>query len=437
MWTMALIGALAAEPADLQLTGERRAADDVTVFVRGDGSLTWAGEPILDYDLAPLLQQAVSANPATRVVVQAERGTPYEALLRAIDLARESGAASVALVAPGLTEPVAEPPDPLFAPGEAEALDEETLSPSEQRELAPKRHKYPQNPYGNTASYTAYTLEPGEAKIGLGAVQVGVLPRFQVGTVPLLDLVGVFNGNARYDFLRAGPLDLGVLAQAYTVPLTNVLEAVGAGEFLTGDQGTTVTSRASWVGLGATASVRLAPPWTLHTQVYWASPSVKGAIAFDDLPEVLVPGLDLGGSAAVGLGVKADLAILNLATDLRFNRRDSVYAWLRYPFYGRVRGVTDGAIEGFEQLENAQFIVAYGDRIALADGYSLAVGYQASWRHLELRLGVGWSAVPNTWLLQAFELAYRFGGPTRRHEREVRQGYRDVKRETEAAPAPE
>jgi hypothetical protein len=54
----------------------------------------------------------------------------------------------------------------------------------------------------------------------------------------------------------------------------------------------------------------------------------------------------------------------------------------------------------------------------------VAAGYQASWKHLEARLGIGWSAVPYTWVLQSFELSYKFGGPTRRAERHIRHGFR-------------
>lgn len=425
MW-LGSMAAWAEPPPAVELAGVVRRSDDVTVFVRADGALTWQGEPVLDYALAPLLKDAVTAAPDARLVVAADPAAPHDAVMRALELARQSGAARVALESGAFADPVVDAPDPLFAPTDAVPLGED-LSRREARKLRPKHHRFPQNPYGNTVSYSAYTLEPGEAKLGIGSLGVGVVRGVQVGTAPLLDVVGVFNANAKIDFLRRGPVDVAVLGQYYTMPLTGVLEAVGAGRFLTGSDGTTITSRATYTALGGTASVRLAQPWTLHTQLYWASPSARGEIAFDDLPDSLLPGVGLPDSAEIGLGVRADLGVLNLATDVRFNRRDSLFAWLRYPFYGRVRGLTDGAIEGFPASEDLSFVVQWGGNIALRDSYSFAVGYQASWRHVEARVGVGWSAVPATWLLQAFELSYRFGGPTRRHERDVRQGYRDVK----------
>jgi biopolymer transport protein ExbD len=429
MWTTPAFAQPVAEVSTVDLTGTQRAGDDVTVLVTAEGALSFRGATVRDYELAPLLREAVANNPATRVVVSADPAAPYQSVLLALDLGRESGARGLALVATGLTDAPQPAEDPLFpGAGEVEALDGD-LSRKQERALAPKRRKFPQNPYANTASYTAYTLEPGEAKIGLVAVNVGVLPRFQVGTAPVLDVLGAFNANARYNFLHAGPLDLAALGQYYYVPLGALLDSSLSGE------GLTVTTRASYAALGGTASLRLAKPWSLHTQLYWAAPSANGDIAFDDLPELLLPGLSLGDSGAVGLAVKADLAVLNLATDLRFNRRDSVYAWLRYPFYGRIRGITSGSIEGVGELENTDVILAYGDTVALADSYSVAVGYQGSWKHIEARIGAGWSAVPGTWLLQAFELGYKFGGETRRRERDIRKGYRRLDDEVEA-PAP-
>jgi hypothetical protein len=348
-----------------------------------------------------------------------------ERLSRVVGLLLGAGVDALAIVVDPL--PVVSPDANLLDRNAALTLDT-PLTNKEERKLKPKRRRFPQNPYSNTASFTAYTLEPGEAKIGLGAVNVGLLPGFQLGTVPVLDVVGAFNGNAKYTFLQSRYLDGAALAQYYYVPLTTVVEA-----FLSGD-GRTAVANASYFALGGTASLRLAKPWTLHTQLYWATPSVRGDIAFDDLPELVLPGLSLGNNAEVGLGVRADLAVLNLATDLRFNRRDSLFAWLRYPFYGSVRGKTSGSVGGAEELQNIDLILAYSDTIALRDSYSFAVGYQASWRHLEARVGVGWSAVQLTWLLQAFELSYKFGGDTRRQERAIRKGYRHL--DEDEAPTP-
>ncbi|MEZ4239102.1 MAG: biopolymer transporter ExbD [Myxococcota bacterium] len=407
----------------LELTGMGRRSFDAEVFVRYDGNLYWQDELVLADDLEALLRERLAAAPDTRVVITGDAQAPYDALVRVVVLARAAGAERTALevLAPELDlTDLAE--DPLFPEGGVTVLDSEDDARAADA-LKPRRGSFPQDPYANTSSYTAYALEWGETKIGLGSVTTGVAPRVQLGTAPLLYTAAVLNANLKADVVREGPLDVALGVQYYHVPVTS---SPLAGAFLGGRQGDNVAVDASYLGLGVTGSLQVLRPWSVHLQAYWARPSVKGEIRFDDLPEVLLPGLSLGGNAAVGLGVTGDLGVLNLATDVRFNRRDSVFAWLRYPFYGRVRGRTSGAIGGFEDLSNADFIVAYGDWIPLADSFSFAVGYDASWRHFALRTGLGVSAVRFAWVLQAFELSYRFGGATRRQERRIRRGFQQA-----------
>lgn len=413
-------------PAVLELTGEGRLSYDVTVFIRYDGNLYYQDELILASDLEPILTEWVTANPDTRIVISADTLAPYEAIVKVTDLAHQAGATRTALEITGMETPHEPGVDPLFpGAGLVEELDGE---PTNVEVLRPKRHRFPQNPYANTSSFTAYTLEWGETKVGLGSILTGVVPRVQLGTAPLLDAVGVWNINAKANLTRVGPFDAAFVAQYYNVPLTGLV-----GGALNGSGGTT-TASASYLGIGATGSLQILDPWSIHGQLYWARPSARGNISFDDLPEVLLPGLSLGDTGAIGLGVTGDLAVLNLATDLRFNRRDSVFAWLRAPIYGRVRGMTNGRIDGFDELENADFIIAYGDWIKFSESYSVAIGYQASWKHLDARVGVGMSAIPGAWILQAFELSYRFGGTTRRNERKIRKGYREVRGNDDELP---
>ena len=102
--------------------------------------------------------------------------------------------------------------------------------------------------------------------------------------------------------------------------------------------------------------------------------------------------------------------------------------------------------------------LGYETFIPPQDSLSIAGGYMASWKHVELRVGIGWTStggtpeVPTTltgggtdplieepsfnpaslaWLLQAFELSYKFGGPTRRAERDIQKAYREVQEHEE------
>lgn len=422
----------AEDPPVLELTGEGRRSFDVEVFVRYDGNLYFADDLVMKDDLAAMLEAHVAKAPDARVVIAADARAPYEAIVDAMRIAREAGATRTAIQVAGIDLPTEA--DPLFpGTGEVEQLGE-TLDKKQLRQLKPKRWKFPQNPYGNTNSYTAYALEWGETKIGPGSIQIGLVPRIQVGTVPVLDAVGVFNVTAKANLMREGPLDGALLAQYYLVPITSILTSLGVDQSLA--DGTTFTTSASYLGLGATGSLQVVDPWSIHLQGYWARPSAKGEIAFGDLPEVLLPGLSIGGDE-IALGVVGDLAVLNVATDVRFNRRDSVFAWLRYPFYGAVRGVTGSDVPGFEGVQgNAELAVQYEQFIPIGSSYSVAAGYQASWKHFEARIGAGWSAIPLTWLLQAFEVSYKFGGTTRRSERVIRKGFKENRRELEDAPAP-
>ena len=60
--------------------------------------------------------------------------------------------------------------------------------------LKPSREKLGQNPYGNT-EYTAYALEFGQLRVGVNNTAFGIAPRVQVGTAPVLNLLGIYNGH--------------------------------------------------------------------------------------------------------------------------------------------------------------------------------------------------------------------------------------------------
>jgi hypothetical protein len=251
--------------------------------------------------------------------------------------------------------------------------------------------------------------------------------------------------NAKANITREGPFDLALLAQYYYVPVVSILQSLGVPLQINEDARVS-GGTASYLGLGVGTSLQIADPWTIHTQLYWARPSAKGQVDFQNLPTFLIPGGALGGTAGVGLGVTGDLAVLNLATDVRFNRRDSVFAWLRYPFYGSVRGkpeITDivSPDAGTPLPPDIDVIIGVDDFIPFSQTYSIAAGYQASWKHWEARIGVGWGGtatgvggVPLAWLLQAFEVSYKFGGETRTTERKIRKGFRENRRDLKEEP---
>jgi hypothetical protein len=54
-----------------------------------------------------------------------------------------------------------------------------------------------------------------------------------------------------------------------------------------------------------------------------------------------------------------------------------------------------------------------GGPAKLSKSYIVSLSYQASWKHVDARIGYGASATPFAWLLPATDLSYRFGGKTR------------------------
>ena len=427
-WVGLVMAAFAQAPtpqASIGLVPVQRAAGDLTVLVRSDGQVLVDDQLTPDPGITEAVRARLAANPQRLVVVAADGGAPYSRVAQVMTLVQWAQPAHLALELDGM-KPLGDGP-----PIGGTVTQLGGLTDDEMRALRPKRWKFEQNPYGNTSGFTAYALELGEWKVGLGTISVGALPRTQIGTAAALDAAGAFNIYAKSNLVRYGPLDGALLMQYYSVPqwALNLFSdaasnAIGAGQ-------DTIEARGWYLGLGALASVQLAKPWTVHVSGYYARPGASGTLQFDALPAILFPGLDIPATQGELVGkVNGDGVIVNLASDLRFNRRDSVWVWGRVPIYARARGLVSADSLGVDGLDQVDLIVAYGDMLNPADTYSVAFGYMASWRNLEARVGWGVSAklLEPIWALQAFDLSYHFGGPTRREERQIRAGYHEQKR---------
>lgn len=433
------IAAFSAEPAGLEIAAEGdRTSYDVDVFVRFDGNLYLADALILDTDLAAALQAVRARNPNARVVVSADEKAPHGRVLQVLRIVEGAGAGRVALVVGGTSASM--PDDPLF-PGAADALEgapvtalDEGLTKEQLRKLKPKRYRFPQNPYGST-DFTAYTVEWGETKIGLVNVQHGIAPRTQIGTVPLLDAFGVLNANVKGNILRERGFDFAILGNYFAVPVTRLLQRFGGGLDLYDTQGgeEIFTSSLSVVGVGGVASLRLLEPWSLHAGLTYNRVTAAGQFNFDDLPDILVPdGEGRGGGVTLVPRLVGEAFQFRLATDLRFNRRDSVVFQFQTPLYAQARGKLSGEVAGVEDLEDFDFGISYDVWVPVSDAYRLALSYQFSWKHVDLRFGYGVSPIQGLWAINAFDLSYRFGGRTRREEAGIRKGYRENRRDLEA-----
>lgn len=281
--------------------------------------------------------------------------------------------------------------------------------------LKPKRNRMAQNPYAQT-DFTAYTLEWGEVKLGLASWNVGALPRTQLGTVPALDILGLFNGNAKVNAVRAGKLDLAVTGGYSALPRE--------------------TFKASYASAGLLASVIVTDPWSVHVG---GSYGVLKATGQPDLSKLspLLTGLTSNEVDAwtlqaaeerLDLDLKARVAQLHFATDYRFNRRDSVilqgsaYVWGDLTGGATVAGEEVGK-ESLPPILGFQEVVV-DDGAPVANTFVVSGAWQFAWKAVDLRVGLGWSAQPFAWVIQPFDLSFRFGGPTRNEESRTWQGWR-------------
>ena len=294
-----------------------------------------------------------------------------------------------------------------------EAMEMPSLSKAQHRWLEPKRSKLPQVPHAQT-DFTAHTLEWGETKLGLASITFGALPRTQIGTKPLLDVLGLYNGHIKVKIVQTDTYALGLGSDLY------MLRA--------GDM------KAHSLGISMIQSIDVFDPWSVHLGVEWDRIKSNGVPDLDELP-----GIFTGSYNAAEFEHDAkpsewnfDLqeVTLSLATDYRFNRRDSLILQASAVFWSKVSevGYKVPPILGMDEVFNKDI----GISSPIAETYVASLAWQWSWHRTDLRIGIGHSNVPGAWLLQTFDLSYRFGGKTRSTQRRMNKTWRRNKSDTKA-----
>jgi hypothetical protein len=280
--------------------------------------------------------------------------------------------------------------------------------------LKPVRKKLPQNPYAASA-FSAYTLEWGEAKVGLASIAYGVLPGVELGTVPMLHALGIQNINGKLHLAQAGPVDLAITGAGYQL---------GLGDF-TG----------TYTSLGARASLRLATPWSIHAGVNQVNMNMQGLPDLSELSPLLtsaggdsLQGIDLSAvSQHVDLQVSARATTAELATDLRLNRRDSLILRGQAMIDNELTAGFAADIPPILGMDEA-LSMSKEETFSAPDTYVVSLAWQMAWKRWEARIGAGVSSVPGAWLLQSTELSYKLGGKTRWSEAKLRRGWRKNRR---------
>ena len=256
-------------------------------------------------------------------------------------------------------------------------------------------------------------------EVGLAGVSLGLAPRVQVGTQPLLDLLGVYNATAKINVLRAGPMDLGLQGGINLLPL---------GDFL-----------GSYQSAGLMGSWVLTEAWSIH------GGGQMGFLAMDGIPTK--PPALIGGyvpqdslekwaaeasESGVDPSVRARGVLVRAATDVRFNRRDSLVLQAQAMTFGSLNA-TAGDIPASAREQIELVIPGFNgsleteSRFNVLEAYVVTLSYQMSFRRLDLRMGGGSSPSTLAWVLQANDISTRFGGATRMKERRSKRGWKKNK----------
>lgn len=272
-----------------------------------------------------------------------------------------------------------------------------TVSKKQLRLFKPSPYHLPANPR-QQIDFTAYTLEFGEVKLGIASMTVGLLPHVQVGTSVPLDVLGIPNVHGKVHVTESGPWDIAALGQYYVLPRQDF--------------------SGRYIGAGGIVSIQPVEPWSIHLGGTWNSWNVAGEIQLDNLSQLLWF-LD---ESAYGDANHADSILdvttvsVRAATDVRFNRRDSIVLQGEAIVYSTVNTSDELFVPTFLGLEEA---LERDGAVPITEAGVASIAWQFAWEHYELRLGWGISSVPGAWLLQSTELSYRFGGKTRMKERRM------------------
>jgi hypothetical protein len=300
--------------------------------------------------------------------------------------------------------------------GSAEAMP--SLSSKTYRWLKPKHHLLGARVRNNT-DYTAYTLEMGELKVGIAAVSLGIAPRTQLGTVPLLNALGVYNGSIKVNPVRVGPWDLSLSGTHHRLPM---------GDFV-----------GSYSSVGAQTSLAIHSKWSIHAGATYTHAKAAGIPDFSKLSPMLTS-LTRGELSDLTINdewfdgetpsIKGEVVSVRVATDFRFNRRDSIILQASAIVWAR----TEAELPFIPPVLNLDKALQHDGKVPIKDTYVASLAYQASWKQVDFRVGVGLSAVPYAWLMQSMELSYRFGGKSRRTESRQRKAWRKNKGDVGESP---
>jgi hypothetical protein len=229
-----------------------------------------------------------------------------------------------------------------------------------------------------------------------------------VGTSVPLDVLGIANVHAKAHITEGGPFDIAPIVAYYALPRADF--------------------SARYLQVGGIASIQIAQPWSVHLGGGWSQGTLDGNIDLSD-PLSLLWFLDSGAQgdpSFAGDLLDVQTVTARAATDIRFNRRDSIVIQGEAVLWTHIERDDDLWVPDFLGLEEALKADGW---VPLTDAGAASIAWQFAWEHWELRLGAGISSAPGAWLLQSTELSYRFGGKSRVRESRMRETWEKNKEE--------
>jgi hypothetical protein len=232
----------------------------------------------------------------------------------------------------------------------------------------------------------------------------------------VLDVLDTWNVHAKVNAVRLGSVDLAVGGSYYLLAQPDWY--------------------ATWRSAGVFASVIVARPWSLHAQASYATFGARGTIDLAELSPLLsqATGVELDEWEFQGTlqpEAAGQAVTVKFATDLRFNRRDSLVLQVGFVPWANARydlGGDPPPVLGIDRMMDA------GGEFPFEETYLASLSYQMTLKRVDVRMGGGVAALPGAWILQANDVSYRLGGKTRRTEARQRRSWRESRREADEQP---
>ncbi|MCK6504824.1 hypothetical protein L6R53_15710 [Myxococcota bacterium] len=250
--------------------------------------------------------------------------------------------------------------------------------------------------------FSAWTLEPGELNLGPGEADAGLMRGLTLGTDPALDALGVVNGRVRVALREREGGAVTLIGGLHSLQLGGMQARqarVGLrGSVVAGPLTLHAGAQAAWLSAQGSPDLAYASP--LVEALFGAEALVRAQEEIDDLALELegeVRSLALRGAAQLHLSGAHSLVLQAGDTVARSARLNDDLSALS--------AVAPASLGLAELLSDQHGQGTWG-----------ALGWQASWQHIQLRLGLGISDVPFAWLAPTTELAVRLGGRKARRD---------------------